>query len=333
MTDDHILRLPIKIEIIETDSSKKRRITKKTKTERQASKVKMAKLREEQKLEKEAARAEKKRANLEEKRKRKLEKEKQKFLRQLLRAEIAAEKTKRRQLSRRRVLGYPFVSSGQPTETLPDQVPRGGVEGAAYEIPPPVKGFQKRKQIRGAVERFRDDRSKSGWSIERYIVEQKKLRDQIEANKLNLIAFRKVFSELNSQVQLIQPIATNPVGFIGNKVLQMLSGAGPHGALAVAAITAVITAPEVLREVVHALSQKGLPLNRDWQRVIEDEVNGLFNIEEQKRRLLGIDAYVVTQTDRYTPDTGSNSHNSLENRDEIIISKSIGNAEKAVGVI
>ena len=332
MTDNRLI-IPITFDISEKDTSKKRRVDKKAKEQREAERAEKKRIREEEKAKRAIEREEKKRVNAEAKRQRALEREYEKVLRQLRRADVAAQRTKERQLSRRQELGYPFVRSGQPVETLPDQVPRGGIEGAEYEIPPPVKGFQKRKLIRGSVERFRDDRSKSAHSAERYIHDQKKLRDQVEKNKLGIEQFNKVFGTLDNQVQQIQPIATNPVQFIGNHVLSMLSGAGPYGALIATAITAIITAPEILKEVIHALSQKGLPLNRDWQRVIEDEVNGLFNIEDKKRRLLGIDSYVVTQTDRYSPDTGSNSYNSLENRDEIIISKSIGNAEKAVGVV
>ena len=306
------IEIPIKFEITEKETSEKKRAAKKTKEQREAEKAEKLRIREEAKRQKALAREEKK------------------ILREMIKAERAAEKQKQKNLKKP---GVPLVSSSQPIPTLPDQVLRGGIAGADYELEPKELDFQQAKAIRGGVKRYRDDRSKSAHSAERYIHEQQRLKNDVKANTLNLRAMRKVFAGVDAQVQRIQPIATNPVGYIGNHVFQMLSGVGPYGALAAAAITTIVTSPEVIKEIIHAVSQKGLPLNRDWQRLIEEEVNGLFNIEEKKRRLLGLDAYVVTQTDRYSPDIGSNSTNSLENRDEIIISKSIGNAEKAVGVV
>ena len=47
--------------------------------------------------------------------------------------------------------------------------------------------------------------------------------------------------------------------------------------------------------------------------------------------MLGVDAYVITSTDRYVPGSGATTYNSLEARDEIITAN-IGLAERAVGV-
>ena len=126
-------------------------------------------------------------------------------------------------------------------------------------------------------------------------------------------------------------LLSNPQGFIGDNIVKTLSGVGPYARPAFAAITAIMTSAEVSKEIIRVLSEKGLPLNRDWKRIIEEEVNALFDVEEKKKRLLGIDAYVVTQTDTFQPESGSSTYNSLENRDEVIIS-TIGLAEKAVGV-
>lgn len=222
--------------------------------------------------------------------------------------------------------------STQPVPTLPDQVQRGGIH-PQYEVDPGVKGFQKRKQIRGAVERFRDDRSKSAHASERYIFDQKRLRDVVDFNSLlSSGAVKQLIQDKMQGLSNASVILSNPQGFVGNEVLQLLGGTGPHGAAVVAAIAAIVVAPEVIAQMIQTLSQKGLPLNRDWERFISQEVNAFFNTEDKKKRLLGHDAFIVTQGSRYIPETGSYTYNSLENRDEIITSKVIGHAEKAVGI-
>lgn len=124
---------------------------------------------------------------------------------------------------------------------------------------------------------------------------------------------------------------SNPQQAISQTLLDSLKGFGPHGTAIVAAITAIVTAPETVSRIINLISQKGLALNRDWYRAIEEEVNALFDAEEKKKRLLGIDSFIVTQQNRFQPESGSTTYNSLENRDEVIISK-IGEAEKAVGI-
>ena len=231
---------------------------------------------------------------------------------------------------------YPVLTTSKaPTETLPDQVQRGGVH-PDYELDPGVKGFQKRKQIRGAVERFRDDRSKSGHAAERYIFEQKKLREQIEQNRITGEVNRKILEIVGNHLGGLVRGGSgliDPQGFVGDNMLKVLSGSGPYGAAVIAAVAAIATAPEVVTAIIESLSNKGLPLNRDWKRLIENEVNSLLSPEDKKAFLLGHDAFISTQSARYNPGTGAYTVNSLENQDEKIISKVIGAAEKAVGVV
>ena len=222
------------------------------------------------------------------------------------------------------------VTSRSPISPPPETQNRGGIFGGRTD--PPVKGFQKRKGIRGGVERQRDDRSKSPIQAEKFNDMIAKLENKIESNYISSRAAEGIIKNHMGNLVKGSAILSNPQGFIGNSFVRMLSGAGPHGALVVAAITAPFLIQKVSEEVIKTLAQKGLPLNRDWRREIEEEVNGLFSIEDKKKRLLGIDSYIVTQTDRYQPDSGSQTVNSYENRDEVIISK-LGNYEKAIGVI
>ena len=120
---------------------------------------------------------------------------------------------------------------------------------------------------------------------------------------------------------------------IGENVIELLKGIGPYGQAAVAAIGAIMIGPEVASQFIKLLAQKGGPLNMDWRSDISDQINGLLGTDESKRRLLGIDSFVVSQVHGYQPTDGAVVYNSLENRDEIIISKDIGAKEKAVGVV
>ena len=141
-------------------------------------------------------------------------------------------------------------------------------------------------------------------------------------------AVKSVTSPISQGVSAIQ----NPVGAFSEHLLVTLAGSGPHGAAVVAAIVAIITAPKTIEVLIKTLGQKGLFLNADFKRLIEEEVNALFDLEEKRRRLLGQDAFIVTSQDRYEPESGSVTFNSLANRDEILISKKIGENEKAFGV-
>jgi len=154
-------------------------------------------------------------------------------------------------------------------------------------------------------------------------------RDQHSSIRDVRSMYDKVTTKVTNAITSPQSFASNAVE---DKLLHMIMGFGPKGAAIVAAITAIAAAPKTAELIIQALSKKGLPLNADWHRTIEAEVNALFDIDEKKRRLLGQDAYVVTQTDRYEPGSGATTYNSFQNRHEIIISESIGLAEKAVGI-
>ena len=208
--------------------------------------------------------------------------------------------------------------------------PTGGIYGGTVDEGP--KGFQRRKGIRGGVERQRDDRSLSPIQHERFMFKMQRLERQIASNTVSSEAIKNIIQKHMGNLVQGSQVLSNPDGFVSGKVLSLLGGVGPHGAAIVAAISAIVSAPEVVAGMIRTLSQKGLPLNADWRREIESEVNGLMGIEEKKKRLLGMDSYMVTSVSRYQPESGAMSFNSLQNRDEVIISK-IGLAEKAVGVV
>lgn len=220
-----------------------------------------------------------------------------------------------------------YTGSRSPIASHQNQT-RGGIYG---RVDPKVKGFQGRKGIWGGVTKAREDRSKAPFRQDRYIVEMKKRDERIRQNTISSAAIEKIIINHMGKLVSGSQILSNPQGAIGGQVVKALGGSGPHGAAIVAGITAIFLLPEVAEQMIKLFSQKGLPLNRDWEEIVEDQVNGLFNIEDKKKRLLGIDSYIVSQTDSYSPESGSTTRNSFENIDESIISKS-GLAEKAVGV-
>ena len=118
---------------------------------------------------------------------------------------------------------------------------------------------------------------------------------------------------------------------VGGIVMRMLSGAGPFGIAAVAAITAAVSVPEIAKQIIKLLGVKGAPLNRDFTILVDDLVQTFFDAEERRRRLLGIDAFIASQVTGFQPADGSPVYNSLESRDEVIISK-IGDADRALGI-
>lgn len=223
----------------------------------------------------------------------------------------------------------PDTTSRAPAPTSYFTEDRGGI---FLKTDPPVKGFEKRQQIRGGVERLRDDRSLQPHQHEKWLTTIKRIEDNIEKNNIQFKALENFINNHISPVIQGSQAIQNPAGLVGDQLLTMLRGGGPYGVAVLGALGVVMSTAAAAEGLIKHLSQKGLPLNRDWKRAVEDEMNSLFSIEEKKRRLLGKDVFIVTQQDRYQSDSGSTTYNSLENRDEVIISK-LGLAEKAEGII
>ena len=246
-----------------------------------------------------------------------------------LRNELREEK-KTRDITPKRF--EPNIQGGGSRSPVTPPIPAENRGGIFIKTDPPVKGFEKRQAIRGGVQRLRDDRSRQAFQHEKWLEQIKRIEDGIEKNRIQGVAVENFITKnINPAIRGAQAIQ-NPEGMVGDTMLKMLGGSGPYGPAIIAAIGAIVTSAEVAKQLIRTLSEKGLPLNRDWERIIEDEMNSLFSIEEKKKRLLGLDGFVVTQTDRFQPDSGSTTYNSLENRDEVTISK-ISAGEKSVGVV
>ena len=119
----------------------------------------------------------------------------------------------------------------------------------------------------------------------------------------------------------VETALMSPERTVGKVVLNVMRGAGPYGFAVATAITMIISTPAVISAIVKVLGSKGGPLNRDWRRLIEDEVTGILSLEEQKRRDLGLDGYIVSPDVGFKPVDESSVYNSQLIRDEVRLNK------------
>ena len=119
----------------------------------------------------------------------------------------------------------------------------------------------------------------------------------------------------------VETALMSPERTVGKVVLNVMRGAGPYGFAIATAITMIISSPAVITAIVKVLGSKGGPMNRDWRRLIEDEVTGILSLEEQKRRDLGLDGYIVSPDVGFKPVDESSVYNSQLIRDEVRLNK------------
>ena len=77
----------------------------------------------------------------------------------------------------------------------------------------------------------------------------------------------------------------------------------------------------VLQQSIKNFAEKGLPLNIDFHRSIATEVVGLFTLEEQKRRDLGLAGVIADPVDGYRPVDGTEIYNTREVADSVRLTK------------
>jgi len=97
----------------------------------------------------------------------------------------------------------------------------------------------------------------------------------------------------------LKAVATNPQGLVQNQLLKILGKAGVYGAVATAIIAMVIESPDIVIAVVEALGQKGGPLNQDYTRFFDSDVQVGIERELQFRRAVGIDIIITNQDHDY----------------------------------
>ncbi|MDI1496240.1 MAG: hypothetical protein K8823_1548 [Cenarchaeum symbiont of Oopsacas minuta] len=156
------------------------------------------------------------------------------------------------------------------------------------------------------------------------------LKRELGEQKERLQNLKNIFDK--TALNNLSTLANNPAGGIERKVLNVLSKAGPHGAIAGAIVTMVLTAPKFAAEGIEILSRKGLPLNRDWTLDFENKTRAALTEEDIKLRVLGLNPYVTGGPGQYIPGDGYGIRSSLEIRDEIRATKQ-GQDSTARGIV
>ena len=132
----------------------------------------------------------------------------------------------------------------------------------------------------------------------------------IDSNTIEKMA--NLTSDIDSKgISNVTNMAKNPEGFMQNTFLKVLSRAGPYGALAVAIITAIAAAPEMVKAVVEALGMKGGPLNQDYAFTEEEQYGQAFSRLVQFRRVTGDDPVITVTTKGFVAGDADFNDNSL----------------------
>ena len=118
-----------------------------------------------------------------------------------------------------------------------------------------------------------------------------------------------------------ESIQHNPANSIAKFVLNTVRGFGPVGQAVSAAIVGIASSVFVAQATIRNFAAKGLPLNIDYHRSVSEETVGLFTLEEQKRRDLGLAGVIADPTHGYQPVDGTEVYNTREIADSIRLTK------------
>lgn len=157
---------------------------------------------------------------------------------------------------------------------------------------------------------------------------QKIAKEEMAIKKETLEFLKKLDSQ---GLQTLSNFATNPTGATLNSLTRILTMAGADAAMFLSVIGIAITAPIVIEQLIKALSIKGGPLNRDWKRYLDQEVDVGLSRQQVKQREQGIDVVVLTERSGFVPNNSNWTYNSLFDIDDKRISR-IGLADRAAGV-
>jgi hypothetical protein len=135
----------------------------------------------------------------------------------------------------------------------------------------------------------------------------------------------------SSDVKKLQSFLKNPQGMIEGGIDSLFKRLGPNSAVILGIAGAVIAAPIFFIEFMKALSVKGGPFNRDFRRFIANEVDVGLDRELVKRRELGLEQVIFTQTRGFVPNNPMSTYNSLYDVNQSRIAR-IGLDDREAGV-
>jgi hypothetical protein len=93
--------------------------------------------------------------------------------------------------------------------------------------------------------------------------------------------------------------AKSPQGYLEHGLIRLIGMAGPHGALVLAIIAAVLASPELFKAMIEMLAVKGGPLNQDFRYSLDEQENQQFDRVFQYSRLVGGDPIIRVSTKGY----------------------------------
>ena len=224
--------------------------------------------------------------------------------------------------TRRRKKRKALTSSRAPGPYYNEKDDRGGIYG---EFEEEDKGFEERQGEGGGIpvkNRFRDKISETPAPHERWIKQIKRIEDQLTKNEQQAEAledFLRKFGGLG--VSGASGLVSDPEGFIGDTMINILGNAGPYGALITVIIGLIVSTPALAKQLIALLAVKGGPLNEDFKIIIEDVITGFLSHPAQYKRDIGIEGFVVSQVGGFNTIAGTDVTNSLFESDEIRINR------------
>ena len=136
-------------------------------------------------------------------------------------------------------------------------------------------------------------------------------------------------AELNPEAKLL---LTNPQKYIQDKAIDALKTQFEDVLESIPVVALIILAVKLAEYIIKLMVVKGGPLNRDFRRFIQAEVDVGLSRELVKRRELGIDQVIISQSGgRFVPNNTFSTYNSLYAVTESRIAR-IGLDDRAAGV-
>lgn len=99
----------------------------------------------------------------------------------------------------------------------------------------------------------------------------------------------------------LRSLSSNPETMLSGQFLSFLTKGGPQTAIIAALISAAVSSPETLNQIIKALAAPGGPLNRDWRRMIDKQVDIGLSRAQIERRQVGRDILVLPQKLGFVP--------------------------------
>jgi len=142
-----------------------------------------------------------------------------------------------------------------------------------------------------------------------------------------------MMNKLDKQgISELTQFAKSPQGYLEHGFIRLLGMAGPHGALVIAIITAVLASPQLYVALVEALGVKGGPFNQDFRYSLDEQENQQFSRMVQYSKLVGDDPTITVLTKGFAVGDPDFVESSLTSAD-ISRTARIGLRESSLGVI